>query len=136
MAGLVTKQLGASVGSQKLYVNLDTVPAGAYSTKYHSHSQQEEFFYILSGNGILRLNDEKETVKAGDFLAKPAGIDLAHTFYNPGPEPLMILDVGTVEKEDTCYYPDENIYLHKANGTSQVYAGDQLIKGWKSDPNG
>ncbi len=41
--GLVTKLLGAAGGSQKIYVNIDTVPPKAYSTKYHSHSQQEEF---------------------------------------------------------------------------------------------
>ena len=48
-AGLVTKSLGDAAGSQKLYVNIDYVPPGAFSTKYHSHSQQEEFFLILSG---------------------------------------------------------------------------------------
>jgi uncharacterized cupin superfamily protein len=40
-AGLITKELGKSVGSRKLYANMDSIPPGAYSTKYHSHSQQE-----------------------------------------------------------------------------------------------
>ena len=57
--GLVTKSLGEASGSQKFYVNIDYVPPGAYSTQYHSHSQQEEFFLILSGTGTLRLNGEE-----------------------------------------------------------------------------
>lgn len=42
--GLITKYLGAAAGSEKIYVNIDYVPSKAYSAKYHSHSQQEEFF--------------------------------------------------------------------------------------------
>lgn len=66
-AGLITKELGKSVGSERLYVNLDIIPPGAFSATYHSHSCQEEFFYILSGTGTLRLNDETYPVGPEDF---------------------------------------------------------------------
>ena len=42
-----TLMLGAAAGSEKLYVNIDYVKPGGESTKYHSHSLQEEFFLIL-----------------------------------------------------------------------------------------
>ncbi|MGB8454275.1 MAG: cupin domain-containing protein [Anaerocolumna sp.] len=134
-AGLITKYLGSAAGSQKLYVNIDKVPSQAFSTKYHSHSQQEEFFLILEGQGILRLNDNEYSIKKGDFIAKPAGRNIAHTFYNSSDEILEILDVGTVEKEDTCYYPDEEIFLVKSNGDANVFKKDSNITEWKSDPN-
>lgn len=134
-AGLTTKSLGAAGGSQKFYVNIDYVQPQAYSTKYHSHSQQEEFFMILSGSGILRLQGKEYTVKQGDFLAKPAGQNIAHTFYNSGTEILTILDVGTNEKEDTCYYPDEDIYMQKSNEQRRVFRGSDLDLMWASEPN-
>lgn len=133
--GLITKSLGSAANSEKLYVNIDSVPPKAYSTKYHSHSQQEEFFLILDGCGTLRLNGVDYTVKKGDFIAKPAAQNIAHTFYNSGSDILVILDVGTVEKEDTCYYPDEEIYLHKSNGTSIVFGKRSIIDDWTSNPN-
>jgi Uncharacterized conserved protein, contains double-stranded beta-helix domain len=133
--GLITKELGKSTGSQKIYVNMDSVPPSGFSTKYHSHSQQEEFFYIVSGNGILRLNDQEITVGQGDFLSKPAGENIAHTFYNSGEEPLIILDIGTNEKEDTCYYPDEDVYYHKSNGKNNAFKRAAFLKDWVSDPN-
>lgn len=133
--GLITKELGKSVGSQKFYVNLDSVPTNGFSTKYHSHSQQEEFFYIISGVGLLRLNGQEVSVKAGDFLSKTAGKGISHTFYNPGLEPLVILDIGTNEKEDTCYYSDEEVYLHKSNGEKHVFKKNVLLENWTSDPN-
>jgi Uncharacterized conserved protein, contains double-stranded beta-helix domain len=134
-AGLVTKSLGAAGGSQKLYVNIDIVPPKAYSTKYHSHSQQEEFFIVLSGTGILRLNDKEYLIKQKDFISKPAGQNIAHTFYNSNEENLVILDIGTVEKEDTCYYPDEDVYMLKSNEKRCVFRESSLELEWTSEPN-
>lgn len=133
--GLITKSLGASGGSQKIYVNIDYVPPKAYSTKYHSHSQQEEFFMILSGTGILRLQDKEYEINQGDFFSKPAGQNIAHTFYNSGSEILAVLDVGTNEKEDTCYYPDENVYMQKSNEQCRIFHGSDLDLLWTSEPN-
>ena len=133
--GLITKSLGAAGGSQKVYVNIDYVPPRAYSTKYHSHSQQEEFFIILSGTGTLRLQDKERDVKQGDFFAKPAGQNIAHTFYNSSDNILVILDVGTNEKEDTCYYPDEDVYMQKSNEQRRVFRGGDSDLLWTSEPN-
>lgn len=134
--GLVTKELGKSVGSEKIYANVDIVPPMKKSTKYHSHSQQEEFFFILSGTGTLIVNEEEILVQPNDYFSKPAGLGIAHTFFNTGSEDLVILDFGTTEQEDTCYYPDEKIYLNKsADGTQQVFKEDSLVEGWTSDPN-
>jgi uncharacterized cupin superfamily protein len=81
------------------------------------------------------LNGKEFTVKKGDFIAKPAAQGIAHQFYNSGNEILEILDVGTVEKEDTCYYPDEEIYLMKSNGKNSVYNKNSNVSDWTSDPN-
>ena len=72
-AGLVTQYLGKAAGSERLYVNIDRVPPGACSTKYHSHSRQEEFFLVLSGSGTLRLDGCKYDVTEGDFIASQPG---------------------------------------------------------------
>ncbi len=134
-AGLITKELGRSVGSKKIYANMDIVPPKCFSTKYHSHSQQEEFFLIISGEGTLRLQNKEITIKEGDFLAKPAGEGIAHTFFNSGKENLIILDVGTNEAEDTCYYPDEDVYMLKSNNTRHIVHSESFADGWSSNPN-
>jgi uncharacterized cupin superfamily protein len=135
-AGLITQYLGKAAGSQKIYINIDRVPPHTFSTKYHSHSQQEEFFLVLNGSGILRLNAKEYPVKKGDFIAKPAAQNIAHQFFNSCEEILEILDVGTIEKEDICYYPDEEIYLAKSNGERHVFNKQSDVDGWTSDPNG
>jgi len=133
--GLITQSLGAAAGSRKFYVNIDRVQPDAYSTKYHSHSQQEEFFLILEGSGALRFDGREYPVRKGDFISKPGGQNLAHQFYNSGSEVMVILDVGTNEPEDTCFYPDEGAYLHKSNGERHIFSKQSLLENWTSDPN-
>jgi len=128
-----TLYLGAASGSEKIYVNIDRIPPGAKSAKYHSHSTQEEFFLIMSGTGTLRMDGEERVVKKGDFVSKPAGKNIAHQFINTGEEVLEILDVGTNEQGDIAYYPDENVYLIR--GTGLAFQKDQALKNWDSDPN-
>jgi uncharacterized cupin superfamily protein len=127
--------LGKAAGSERVYVNIDHVKPNNFSSKYHSHSAQEEFFIILSGSGVLRMNNNEVPVKKGDFVAKPAGDGNAHQFYNTGEDILEIMDIGTVETEDICFYPDEDIFLVKSHGESFVFRKEDNVIDWDTDPN-
>ena len=128
-----TLYLGAAAGSEKLYVNIDCVKPGAKSVKYHSHSKQEEFFLILEGSGTLRMNDKETPVKKGDFVAKPAGKEIAHQFINDGSGVLKILDCGLNEKDETITYPDDDVILLKKQ--RMAFKVSDALKDWSSDPN-
>ncbi|WP_434510702.1 cupin domain-containing protein [Desulfitobacterium sp. AusDCA] len=130
---LKTVLVGDAIGCEKIYVNIDYVKPGAESVKYHSHSRQEEFFLILSGQGILRIDGKEISIKTGDVISKPAGKDIAHQFINNSEELLQILDVGTREKDDIITYPDENLMLIKDK--QLVFNIDDNVKGWSSEPN-
>lgn len=130
---LKTVMVGKAVGSEKLYVNMDYVKPGAASAKYHSHTRQEEFFLILAGQGLLRMDGEERAVGPGDVVAKPAGKRIAHQFINTGSEILQILDVGTVEPGDVVEYPEENTVLLK--DSRLVFSTGDALQEWTSDPN-
>jgi len=66
---------------------------------------------ILDGSGTLRLNGEEYPVTKGDFIAKLPAKDIAHQFYNCDKDILVILGVGTVEKEDTQTAIDHKMTL-------------------------
>lgn len=128
-----TAYLGAAAGSEKIYVNIDYVKPGAKSVKYHSHSRQEEFFLILKGSGMLRMRGKEIPVRQGDFVAKPAGKDIAHQFINNGAEVLQILDCGLNEKDETVTYPDEGVILLKKQRLA--FRISDALRDWSSDPN-
>lgn len=128
-----TVLIGDAVGSEKIYVNIDYIKPGAKSVKYHSHSKQEEFFLIISGKGILRIDGEEILISTGSVISKLAGKDIAHQFINNSQEILQILDVGTREKDDVITYPDENVISIK--NQELIFNIDDNIKKWNSEPN-
>ncbi|KPK77395.1 MAG: mannose-6-phosphate isomerase [candidate division Zixibacteria bacterium SM23_73] len=128
-----TISLGAAAGSERIYVNVDFVKPGAKSVKYHAHSRQEEFFLILAGEGVLRMDDKEIPVKKGDFVAKTAGRGIAHQFINTGTEILEILDCGLTEADDVITYPEEGVVFCKKQGF--VFKRSDALEHWSSDPN-
>ena len=44
------------------------LPAGKGYTYMHSHEEQEEVYIILSGKGVIMLEDEAVDLAAGDFV--------------------------------------------------------------------
>jgi Uncharacterized conserved protein, contains double-stranded beta-helix domain len=130
---MTTLYLGMAGGSKRLYANIDKVMPGKKSCKFHSHSQQEEFFLVLSGTGTLRIGEESRAIKAGDFFCKPAGQGIAHQFINDSKDVLEILDVGAPDVEDIIEYPDENIIYEKQ--ARRVTRDGQPVTDWTSDPN-
>lgn len=128
-----TVLIGDAIGCEKIYVNIDFIKPGFKSAKYHAHSRQEEFFLIMSGEGILRMDGEEILVKKGNVISKPAGKNIAHQFINNSSEVLQILDVGTREKDDFATYPDEDIIFLR--NQKLAYNISDNLKNWTSDPN-
>ncbi|MCD4783675.1 MAG: cupin domain-containing protein [Candidatus Eremiobacteraeota bacterium] len=125
--------LGDAAGAENIFVNIDYIKHGGKSKKYHSHTKQEEFFFIMKGKGILRLNEKEISVREGDFVAKPAGKGIAHQFINNGKDILQIMDFGLREEDDIESYPDEDIILLKKHG--MIFRPGDGIVNWDSDPN-
>ncbi len=130
---LKTVRVGDAIGTEQFYVNVDYVTPGAFSTKYHAHDLQEEFFMIMAGTGILRMDGREMRISPGDVIAKPAGKGLAHQFINDGEDILQIMDIGTRVTRDTIVYPDEGTVYVK--GQNRIFHMEDSIKGWSSDPN-
>lgn len=47
------------------------------------------FFYVLEGNGIVEIGDEKKNIKKDSLIESPAKIP--HCWYNEGEKDLQIL---------------------------------------------
>lgn len=70
-------------------------------TEAHFHPRAEEIYYILLGEGLMRLNEEERSVRPGDGVAIPPGVP--HQIVNPGPTDLVFLCccAPAYEHEDT-----------------------------------
>jgi mannose-6-phosphate isomerase-like protein (cupin superfamily) len=55
----------------------------------HRHSGQDKFYFVLEGQGDVRVGEERGRAGPGDLVLAPAGVD--HAVRNPGPGRLVLL---------------------------------------------
>nr|BBH92656.1 hypothetical protein KTA_08550 [Thermogemmatispora argillosa] len=58
----------------------------------HAHESMQEVFYLLEGEGLMKLGEQSLTVREGDCLLVPPL--LPHEITNAGPLPLRFLCFG------------------------------------------
>ena len=115
--------LGRQIGARALGYNLIALAPGLRGFPFHSHRANEEAFLILSGQGEVRLGDQRHPIVAGDLIAAPAGgPDSAHQIINTGAVELRYLALSTRLPLDIIDYPDTGKYraLDEASGGFDV----------------
>ena len=101
---LVGTRLSALVGLSRVGVSLVCIPAGKESFVYHSHHREEEWIYIISGQGVAEIDGEELEVAAGDFMGFPAP-SVAHHLRNPHQEELVYLVGGETLDVEIADFP-------------------------------
>jgi uncharacterized cupin superfamily protein len=92
------------VGLQRLGLHLVRVEPGHATTEFHYHHQEEEFIYILAGQGIAVIGTSAYEVSSGDFMGFTAP-SLPHSMFNPSTTDLVYLMGGERQPFDICDYP-------------------------------
>lgn len=65
--------------------------APGQTTPDHKHSDIDEVFYVVSGEGTITINNEKLPLKEKDIILSPHGE--THGFNNTGSENLVVLQI-------------------------------------------
>lgn len=108
--------IGQRVGAQKLGYNLTVLAPGKAAFPFHCHRVNEEMFFVLDGNGEIRIGENRHQIKTGDVIAcPPGGPESAHQIVNTSDEDLRYLAVSTQETPEIAEYPDSKKFgiLHK-----------------------
>ena len=79
------------------YVDHLLIPSGA-SEGLHRHKGVEEIYYVLNGEGQVRVNDDTATIHKGD--AVPIRFNEAHSFTANGSSDLELMIVGVAAQKD------------------------------------
>jgi len=93
------RRLGRAAGTIGVGANRVDLPPGGRSTPVHTHTAEEEIFYVLGGSGLSWQDGRTYRVGAGDCLLHlPRGP--AHTLV-AGDDGLQVLGFGERARTET-----------------------------------
>lgn len=109
-------------------VSVYEIPPKKAAYPYHYHQKNEETFYIISGEGVLRTPDGDRRVSAGEFLFFPTGPEGAHKLTNASEcENLVYIDFDAVHDVDITVYPDSDKIGVWGMGVNKIYSNDTNV---------
>jgi len=67
------------------------LPPRALGAPVHTHSNEDEYSYVLEGRVGVQLGEDVIEAGPGNLVFKPRGV--AHAFWNAGDEPARLLEI-------------------------------------------
>src|SRR5471030_1947647 len=85
------------------------IPPQKANYPYHYHLNNEEVFYIISGEGILETLEGNRIISAGETIICPASEKTAHRIVNSSDvEMLVYFECDTANYPDVIGYPNSD----------------------------
>jgi uncharacterized cupin superfamily protein len=113
-----TAPLATRERSEQAGFHWERLDPGARGAVPHCHSEEEEIFVMLEGDGTLQLwpspvaeargaKREEIPVRPGHVIARPPATRVSH-WFRAGADGLTMLIYGTRRANDMCWYPRSN----------------------------
>jgi uncharacterized cupin superfamily protein len=96
--------LSGLAGLVRTGVSIVRIPPGKESFAYHMHHREEEWIYIIAGQGLAIIDDEEYEMGAGDFVAFPAP-SVPHQMTNRSEDDLIYLMGGENKNYEIADFP-------------------------------
>lgn len=85
--------------------NFVEVEPGKYAYGYHYHEENEEVFYIISGEAMVKTERGDIHLNTRDIICFPADISGSYVISNPSKtEKLFYLDFGTAHRPAVVHF--------------------------------
>ena len=128
--------ISQATGLERQVVSLARLPPGNESFLPHAHTFQEEFVFILEGNGKAILGDEEHPVGPGDFVGYPCD-GVPHQLRNDGDTDLVYLMGGERTPFEIAKFPSvdkvgvftqEGVTMYDKDEGRVLGFGDYVVK--------
>ena len=114
--------------AENTMVSIYEIPPLKSAYPYHYHLKNEETFYIISGEGVLKTPEGDRPVSAGDLLFFPANESGAHRLTNTSAaEKLVYIDFDVIHDMDVTVYPDSGKIGVWGKNVNRVYDLDANV---------
>jgi uncharacterized cupin superfamily protein len=100
------RPIGRIAGLLKTGVHVERLLPGTRTSWPHAEADEEEWAYVISGTPSVWLDGVVHALRAGDFVALPAGTGICHTFLNDSDVDAVVLVGGErSQPEHKIFYP-------------------------------
>lgn len=113
-------QLDRMVGLVRARVNLIRLPPGAEASPYHTRHCEEEWIYVLQGQGVIEIDGSEHLLGPGDFVGFQAP-SLPHQLRNPFNKSLVALLGGERCEIDIADFPRLGKRMFRRGDNMEVY---------------
>ena len=123
--------LSDAAGLERVGLNFIRVPPGKEANIHHAHQCEEEFYYILSGRGVIEIGDEEHEIGPGDFagFATPG---VGHLLKNTSDdEDLVYLAGGERKRVEVAAFPKIGKHLIRTGREGFLVDSDKLEPAWR-----
>lgn len=110
--GRAKRRLTAPLGLTQFGVNITELAPDSATALRHWHSHEDEFVYVLDGEVTLVTDDGEQILGPGMCAGFPANAPDGHCLHNRSDRPALIIEVGSRDARDECYYPDDDLHCH------------------------
>lgn len=107
-------------GLQRTGISLVRLAPGRESFVYHLHHREEEWIYILSGEGTAEIDGREYSVGPGDFMGFPTP-SVGHHLRNTGTGDLTYLMGGENREYEIADFPRLNKRMIRRGETVEIY---------------
>lgn len=97
--------LSNAAGMQRAHLNMACVSPGKSAFPVHFHALQEEFVFVLSGQGTATIGNDTFDIVPGDYLGFPTD-GTPHGIRNTGDENLICLMGGERTDTEVATFPE------------------------------
>ncbi len=112
-------RLSERTGLTRLPVNLLRVPPSKESFIPHAHSIEEEWVFVVSGEGTVTLDGAATPIGAGDFLGFPPDGVVHHLTNTHASEDLVYITGGERHPVEVAHMPTVGkVAVFKDNGVT------------------
>jgi len=108
------------VGFERTCINVVRIPAEGEASVFHCHQTEEEWIYILQGQGVLDIDGQEHLLGPGDFAGFPAGSSSNH-LKNPFGKSLVCLMGGERREVEITDFPRVGKRLFRHGDIMEVY---------------
>ena len=124
--------LDRMVGLARTRINVVRVPPEGEASVYHSYLCEEEWIYILQGQGVLEIGDQEHLIGPGDFAGFPAR-SLPHQLKNPFNKSLVCLMGGERAPVSIADFPRQGKRLYRQGDDMEVYDTADAVESGPAD---